>query len=76
MKKHFYFSSKSIGEIILIVVVILCLVALWCYFGSLLVRHPLIAKGIERYGHIVVPFVLIALGIFILVENGTFHLIK
>ncbi|MGG0177606.1 cadmium resistance transporter [Gottfriedia acidiceleris] len=71
-----YFSSKSIGEIILIVVLFLCLVAIWCYFGSLLVRHPIIAKGIERYGHIVVPFVLIALGIFILVENGTFHLIK
>ncbi|MET3196093.1 cadmium resistance protein CadD (predicted permease) [Bacillus sp. OAE603] len=59
----------------MIIVIFLCLVALWCYIGALFVRHPFIAKGLESYGHIVAPFVLISLGIYILVENGTFNLI-
>lgn len=68
-----FFAAYSTGNIILIVFIFLTLLALWCYAGYVLVRHPLIAQTLERYGHFLVPFVLIGLGIFILFENGTFN---
>jgi cadmium resistance protein CadD (predicted permease) len=37
--------------------------------------YPYIAKAIDKYGHIVTPFILIALGIFILYESGSMTLL-
>jgi cadmium resistance transport/sequestration family protein len=49
-------------------------VALWCFIASQLTRQPLIAKTLTNYGHYLVPFVLIGLGIFIFVDSGTYQL--
>ncbi len=59
-------------QMAVIVLIFLVLVAMLCYIAYKLVNLPLIAKALEKYGHIVVPFVLIVLGILILKENGTF----
>lgn len=48
---------------------------LWCMAGKYLANHPLIAKQLSRYGHLVTPIVLISLGIFILVESNVFSLL-
>jgi cadmium resistance protein CadD (predicted permease) len=40
--------------------------ALWCVLGALLVHNPLVGSVIRRYGHVALPFVLIALGLYIL----------
>ena len=40
--------------------------ALWCIAGYALVNHALIGERIRRYGHIVLPAVLIAIGAWIL----------
>jgi cadmium resistance protein CadD (predicted permease) len=53
------------------VVIFLVMTLLWCLAAKYLTKHPYIAKLIDRYGHVVTPFVLIALGIFILYERGT-----
>lgn len=39
---------------------------LWCALGYLLVNNTLLAGAIRRYGHVVLPIVLIALGVHIL----------
>lgn len=39
---------------------------IWCVLGYLLVNNPLVGKSIRRYGHALLPFVLIALGAYIL----------
>jgi cadmium resistance protein CadD (predicted permease) len=39
---------------------------LWCAAGYWLVKHPLVGKRIGQYGHIALPFVLVALGLLIL----------
>ncbi|MBE9166732.1 cadmium resistance transporter [Pleurocapsales cyanobacterium LEGE 06147] len=51
------------------------LVGVWCVIAYLLTRHPALAKLIARYGHKVVPFVLIGLGIFILFDSETYQLL-
>jgi cadmium resistance protein CadD (predicted permease) len=39
---------------------------IWCALGYLLVNNKLLGGAIRRYGHLVLPFVLIALGVHIL----------
>jgi cadmium resistance transport/sequestration family protein len=68
-----YFSNQGIARLAIIIVIFLVLVAVWCFFGYKLVSHPLVAKTVERYGHLIVPFVLILLGAYILIESGTIH---
>jgi cadmium resistance transport/sequestration family protein len=41
-----------------------------------LTTHPLMAKGISKYGHIITPAVLLLLGLFILKESGSFNLLN
>jgi len=40
-----------------------------------LVKHPALGPPLSRYGHRVVPFVLIGLGFLILLEAGSFKLL-
>lgn len=69
------FATSSPAEIAVLVVVFLLLVATWCYAGAILGKHPGISAVLARYGHFIVPVVLIGLGVFILVESGTFALV-
>ena len=48
------------------VVVFAVLTALWCWLGFAFVRHRAGAAVMQRYGHLVLPFVLIAIGVLIL----------
>ncbi|WP_010095209.1 cadmium resistance transporter [Ornithinibacillus scapharcae] len=64
-----YNSGPSIS---LIIFIFLLLVAAWCYISFKLVSFPVIAQTLDIYGHIIIPFVLIGLGFFILHENRTF----
>ena len=38
------------------------MLALWCYLGFALANYPCVKEKIARYQHILVPFLLIALG--------------
>ena len=38
----------------------------WCALGYLLVNNSVLGSAIRRYGHVILPIVLIALGIYIL----------
>lgn len=49
-------------------VVFAAMTALWCFAGYRLVKNQLIGEQIQRYGHIALPVVLIALGLWILSE--------
>jgi cadmium resistance protein CadD (predicted permease) len=45
---------------------VLCLRVAWCVAGYLIHRQKAVAYTLQRYGHWIVPVVLIALGIYIL----------
>ena len=47
----------------------LAMTAVWCMLGYYLVNHPFLATRIQRHGIVVLPFVLIGLGVYILL-NG------
>jgi cadmium resistance transport/sequestration family protein len=47
----------------------------WCAIADWLSSHAAIAPLLTRYSHILVPFVLIGLGIYILIENRTWELV-
>lgn len=55
--------------------VFLVLVAVWCYVAQLLTRQKAIAHMITRYGQALVPFVLIGLGVWILIESESYKLL-
>lgn len=69
------FASLTLSELVVTLFVFFLLVAVWCALGYYLGRHPAVSKILDRYGHILSPLVLIALGLYILVESGTFRLL-
>lgn len=56
--------------IITYVAVFAVMTAAWCALGYLVVNNPLVGDRIRRHGHVLLPVVLIALGLYIL--SGTF----
>jgi cadmium resistance protein CadD (predicted permease) len=63
---------NSVSQITALVAVLMAMTAVWCIAAYYLVNHPLVASRIRRTGRIVLPFVLIGLGIYILVESFLF----
>jgi cadmium resistance protein CadD (predicted permease) len=64
------FSKYSTAnQITVIAAVFIAMTALWCFIAHYLVNHPLLASRIRRTGNIIMPFVLIGLGIYILTDS-------
>lgn len=59
---------NSVSQVTTLIVVFMLMTAVWCIAAYYLVNHPLVASRIRRIGHIVMPFVLIGLGIYILAQ--------
>lgn len=56
-------------EVTIIGIIFMAMTGLWCIIGYYLVNHPHVAGHIRKTGHIILPFVLIGLGIYILVDS-------
>ncbi len=69
------FAAKNAMELGIILIVFYLLLGVWCYAAYRFTRNPKIAYVLTRYGHSIMPFVLISLGLFILWERGTFELL-
>ncbi|SOE06962.1 cadmium resistance transporter [Streptomyces sp. Ag109_G2-15] len=68
------FATAGVGAMSGYVVVFLALVAVWCGAGRFFATRPLVARALSRWGHVLLPLVLIALGLLILIEGGAFGL--
>ncbi|OJY72460.1 MAG: quaternary ammonium transporter [Rhizobium sp. 60-20] len=68
------FATRSIYEILTMGCIFAVLTAIWLGAAHSLVNHPTLGAPIRRYGHRIVPFVLIVLGILILHEAETITL--
>nr|WP_168506053.1 cadmium resistance transporter [Streptomyces sp. S1D4-11]QIY94012.1 cadmium transporter [Streptomyces sp. S1D4-11] len=66
------FATAGIGGMSMYAVVFLVLVAVWCFAGRYFATRPVIAKALARWGHILLPLVLIAIGLLILIDGGAF----
>jgi cadmium resistance protein CadD (predicted permease) len=68
------FATAGIGGMSVYVVVFLILVAVWVAAGRYFATRPVIARALSRWGHILMPAVLIGIGLIILIEGHTFGL--
>jgi cadmium resistance transport/sequestration family protein len=70
------FATLPVSATVTMVVIFLLMTMIWCLIAKYLTTHPYIARTIDKYGHMVTPLVLIALGIFILYESGSLGLVS
>jgi cadmium resistance protein CadD (predicted permease) len=68
------FATAGIGGTAVYAVVFALLVGVLCVVGRAVAGHPVVARALDRWGHVLLPVVLIALGVVILVEGGAFGL--
>jgi cadmium resistance transport/sequestration family protein len=70
------FASSNLGSLAIILAIFLLLVGVWCYAAYKFTHQRAIAHVLTRYSNYLVPFVLIGLGAFIVLEAGALSLIK
>ncbi|ACZ87515.1 cadmium resistance transporter [Streptosporangium roseum] len=68
------FATAGLGGMSVYVIVFLILLAVWIAAGRFFATRPVIAKALSRWGHILLPIVLIGIGALILIEGGAFGL--
>jgi cadmium resistance protein CadD (predicted permease) len=62
-------SNRTATDIITLVAVFMTMTAMWCTAGYYLVNHSFLTSRIRRFGHLVLPFVLIGIGTYILAKG-------
>ncbi|MBD2104574.1 cadmium resistance transporter [Leptolyngbya sp. FACHB-261] len=65
------FASSDLPSLGIILGIFFLLIGVWCYVAYRSTHYPIIAELLTRHGRRTVPFVLIGLGIFILIESGS-----
>lgn len=70
------FASSDVDSFFTIIVVFLLLIAVWCYAAYKFSHQRAIANILTEYGNSLVPFVLIALGAFIVLKSNALSLVK
>lgn len=60
------FASLDIFQITTITIVFLGMIGLWCVIGYYMVKNRIIGFKLQKYGHLLLPFVLIMIGIGVL----------
>jgi len=69
------FAVHSGHEIAVIAIVFAGMTALWCILAHRMVNHQKLGVPIRRYAHRLAPIVLIALGIEIIFQSGSWRLL-
>jgi cadmium resistance protein CadD (predicted permease) len=64
------FATIGAGDTAVTLVVFAVLVPAWCAVGGLVGSRPAVIRAVSWAGHYAIPFVLIALGVFVVVESG------
>jgi cadmium resistance protein CadD (predicted permease) len=68
------FTTAHKAGVITYCAVFLVMVGIWCALGLFFATRPMVAKALSRWGHLLLPVVLIGIGLLILVEGGAFGL--
>ena len=65
------FAGRSRAQVAAIAAVFIAMIGLWCVAALWLVSHRVLGGPIRRYGHLLLPWVLILIGLSVIVEHGT-----
>ena len=68
------FATQGSRDMIATLVIFGVLTLVWCFAALGLVRHTALGKPLRRYGHVLLPFILIGLGGLILYRSGAVNL--
>ncbi|WP_405137924.1 cadmium resistance transporter [Nocardia sp. NBC_01388] len=68
------FATAGTGGMSTYAIAFLVFLGAWCVVGKYFAAHPVIADALSRWGHILLPAVLIGIGSLILIEGGAFGL--
>ena len=68
------FANEGYREMSATLAIFAALTILWCFAALWLVRYTAWGKPLRRYGHILLPFILIGLGGLILYRSGALRL--
>lgn len=60
--------ASELQAIMVYTAIFAVMTGVWCAMGYALVNNPLAGSHIRRYGQVALPFVLIGLGLYILVD--------
>lgn len=63
------FARLTAGQIVIVVVEFLFLIALWCGAARFIVTHSITGGAIRRIAHAILPYVLIGLGMWVLLRS-------
>jgi cadmium resistance protein CadD (predicted permease) len=64
------FATQASRDMIATLAIFALLTLVWCFVALGLVRHTALGKPLRRYGHVLLPFILIGLGGLILYRSG------
>jgi cadmium resistance protein CadD (predicted permease) len=68
------FATQGLRELSATLAIFAALTLVWCFAALGLVRHTALGKPLRRYGHVILPFILIGLGLLILYRSGALRL--
>jgi cadmium resistance protein CadD (predicted permease) len=68
------FTVAGPGDMGVYLGVFLVGVAVWCAAGWVLATRPVVARVLSRWGHLILPVVLVGIGLVILIDGGAFGL--
>jgi cadmium resistance protein CadD (predicted permease) len=68
------FATQGSRDMIATLAIFALLTLVWCFVALGLVRHTALGKPLRRYGHVLLPFILIGLGVLILYRSGAANL--
>ena len=68
------FATQGSRDMIATLAIFAALTLVWCFAALGLVRHTALGKPLRRYGHVLLPFILIGLGGLILYRSGALRL--
>ncbi|BBY67112.1 cadmium resistance transporter [Mycolicibacterium helvum] len=66
------FAVAGVGSMAGYIGTFLVGVAIWCAAGQYFASRPPVARLLSRWGHVILPVVLVAIGLAILIEGGAF----
>lgn len=70
------FATCTWLQLLLTVAVFYVLTGVWLYIGHKMSGKSAVADVLSKYGDVLVPVVLIGLGIYVLIENESYRLLK
>jgi cadmium resistance transport/sequestration family protein len=67
------FAKSDLASLEMILAIFFVLVGVWCYMTYQFTRQPLLAELLTRHGNTFVPFVLMGLGVFIILDSNALN---